>query len=86
MNRWKIGIVALSLGAYSMVYASDVKVGRLIVVANDDAVRPDGSYDMKSTWFSEGYKVGGNIAYIAFAPANLVDRKLRPEIWGRYDP
>jgi hypothetical protein len=85
-SHWKPALVGCALAAYAAAYAANITTGRLIVVANDAAVRPDGSYDLDRSWVGEDYRCGANLAHIVFAPANMVDRMLRPGVWGRYDP
>jgi hypothetical protein len=76
----KIALVGFTLAAYSAACVAGITTGSLIVVADDAAIRADGSYDMERIWIGEDYCFGGNLAHIFFAPANTVDRTLRPDI------
>jgi hypothetical protein len=85
-ERRKLAAVACALAAYSAAYVANITTGNVIVIADDAAIHADGSYDMDRVWVGEAYHFGGNLSYIAFAPANIADRMLRPAVWGRYDP
>jgi len=82
----KTAIVVCALAAYSAACIANITTGHLVVVAHAGAIHWDGSYDMDRVWVSEGYRFGGNLSYIVFAPANVADRVLRPDVWGRYNP